>query len=165
MNRLTLLRHAKSSWNDPGLADFDRPLNKRGRRDAPMMGKRLAERNVQPDLVLCSPALRARLTAEAVIGELAGNPKWLLFDPHLYLAELSQLVSLLRGIARDRHDVLLIGHNPGLTDLANYLVDGHIANLPTCALFSVELTASDWSRLDRCQARTLFYDYPKNTTP
>ncbi len=165
MNRLTLLRHAKSSWSDPGLADFDRPLNKRGRHDAPLMGRRLAERKVQPDLVLSSPALRARLTAEAVVGQLGNDPKRLIFDPRIYLAGLDELIALLRGIARDQHDILLIGHNPGLTDLANFLVDGKIANLPTCAMFRVELPDSDWSKLDRRKARTLFYDYPKKVSP
>ena len=161
MKRLTLLRHAKSSWRDPDLADFDRPLNKRGKRDAPRMGRRLAERGFVPDLLLVSPARRARLTVEAMIEHLATDNDRLIFDERIYMASASELVELLRDVAEDRLNVLLVGHNPGITDLANYLVGGRIENVPTCGVFSVELQVATWEELERSSARLLFYDYPK----
>lgn len=163
MKRLTLLRHAKSSWRDPELADFDRPLNKRGKRDAPRMGRRLAQRGFAPDLLLVSPARRARLTAEAIIEQLGIDNSRLIFDERIYMASTEELVQLLRSIADDRQNVLLVGHNPGITDLANYLVDGQIENIPTCSVFSVELQVASWMELERSSARLLFYDYPKKT--
>lgn len=161
--RLTLLRHAKSSWCDPDLADFDRPLNKRGRHDAPIMAKRLAKRGLRPDLLLTSPALRARLTVEAVAEQLAIAADCLSFDAGIYQADLSQLLALLQNLAEDRQDVLLVGHNPGLTDLINYLVGSQLENLPTCGAYSVELQIPDWQKLTAGCARTLFYDYPKKS--
>jgi phosphohistidine phosphatase len=161
---LTLLRHAKSSWDDPELSDSDRPLNKRGRRDAPLMGRRLAERSFQPDLLLVSPACRARLTAEAVAGQLAIDGDSLTFDERIYEATVDELVGLVRSIAEDRRNVLLVGHNPGITDMANYLIGGRLENIPTCGVFSVELEIPSWRQLDRGCARLLFYDYPPKKT-
>ncbi len=159
--RLTLLRHAKSSWRDPELADFDRPLNKRGRHAAPLMAKRLAKRGFRPDLLLASPALRARRTVEAVAEELAVDADRLRFDGDLYLAELPQILALLQQLTEDHHNVLLVGHNPGLTDLINYLLGWQLENLPTCGVCSVELQIPRWQSLTRGCGRPLFYDYPK----
>jgi len=161
IKRLTLLRHAKSSWENPDLNDFDRPLNKRGERDAPLMGRRLKERGFAPDLLLVSPARRARLTGEAIADQLKLDNRQLTFNEHIYLATVSELLVLLRSIADSHQNVLLIGHNPGITDLANYLVDGRLENIPTCGIFSVELQIQSWQQLDRAAARLLFYDYPK----
>ncbi len=161
MKRLTLLRHAKSSGKEPDQNDFDRPLNSRGRHDAPLMGRRLAGRGLQPDLLLASPALRSRLTAAAVAKQLAIDAGCLTFDERIYLATVRELLGLVRAIAEDRQNVLLVGHNPGITDLANYLVGGQLENLPTCGLFSVELQVSTWRQLDRAGSRLVFYDYPK----
>ncbi len=159
--RLTLLRHGKSSWRDPDLADFDRPLNKRGKRDAPMMGQRLAKIGYAPDLVLVSPALRTRLTARIIAEQLGVDQRKLSFDHGIYLADVHELISLLRSIEEQWKDVLLIGHNPGITDLANYLVDGCIENVPTCGIFSVTLPISHWRDLEETTGGLLFYDYPK----
>ncbi len=159
--RLTLLRHAKSSWENPDLNDFDRPLNKRGQRDASLIGRRLKERNYTPDLLLVSPARRARLTAEAIADQLNFDNRELTFDEHIYMATVTELLALLRTIANNQQNVLLVGHNPGITDLANYLVGGRLENIPTCGIFSVELQAQSWQQLDRAAARLLFYDDPK----
>lgn len=159
--RLTLLRHAKSSWHEPDLSDFDRPLNRRGQRDAPLMGQRLAEKGFAPDLLLVSPALRARLTAEAIAKQLMIDKNRLSFDESIYLAKVHELIILLRAIAEDQQNVLLVGHNPGITDLANYLIGGRIENVPTCGVFSVVLQVPRWDQLKRASARLLYYDYPK----
>jgi phosphohistidine phosphatase len=164
LKRLTLLRHAKSSWENPDLNDFERPLNKRGQRDASLMGRYLAERGVRFDLLLVSPATRARMTAEAIAEQLKIDRDRLTFNEHIYQATLSELVALLQTIADDRQNVLLVGHNPGITDLANFLVAGRLENIPTCGAFSVELQVHSWKQLDRGAARLLFYDYPKGIT-
>lgn len=161
IKRLTLLRHGKSSWRDPDLTDFERPLNKRGRRDAPIMGQSLAKRDFAPDLVLVSPALRARLTSEIIAEQLGIEKSKLSFDRNIYMASLEELIDLLRSIDEQSQDVLLIGHNPGITDLANYLVDGCIENVPTCGVFSVALPITNWQNLERAAGTLLFYDYPK----
>jgi len=161
---LTLLRHAKSSWRNPELADFDRPLNKRGRHDAPLMAKRLAERGFRPDLLLSSPALRARLTVEAVAEHLAVEADHLSFNEAIYLAEFPQLLALLQNLDEHHHDVLLVGHNPGLTDLINYLAVWQLENLPTCGVFGIELQVPGWQSLTRGCGRPLFYDYPKKSS-
>ena len=161
LKRLTLLRHAKSSWDNPDLNDFERPLNKRGQRDAPLMGNYLAGQGDLFDLILVSPAIRARMTAEAIAEQLAIDNECLTFYEHIYQATVSELVALLRTIAEDQQNVLLVGHNPGITDLANYLVDGRLENIPTCGIFSVELQVQSWQQLDRGATRLLFYNYPK----
>ncbi len=161
LKQLTLVRHAKSNWENPDLNDFDRPLNKRGQQDAPLMGRRLKERNLTPDLLLASPAYRARLTAEVLAKQLNLDNTQLAYNEHIYQGTVSRLIALLRTIADDQQNVLLVGHNPGITDLANYLVGGRLDNIPTCGVFSVELPIQSWQQLDRATARLLFYDYPK----
>ncbi len=161
LKQLTLVRHATSSLGNPDLKDFDRPLNKRGQQDAPLMGQRLKERNFSPDLLLASPACRSRMTAEALADQLNLDNGQLTYNAHIYQANSSELVALLRTIADEQQNVLLVGHNPGITDLANYLVGGRLENIPTCGVFSVELQIQSWQQLDPAAARLLFYDYPK----
>lgn len=141
--------------------DFERPLNKRGQRDAPLMGRYLADRGELFDLLMVSPATRARMTAEAIAEQLAIDRERLAFNEYIYQATVSELVALLQAIADDLQNVLLVGHNPGMTDLANFLVDGRLKNIPTCGVFGVELQVQSWKQLDRASAQLLFYDYPK----
>ena len=161
MKRLTLIRHAKSSWRNPELPDFERPLNHRGEQDAPRMGRRLADRGLVPDLLLVSPARRTRLTAEAIAEQLAVDSGRITFDERIYLATVGELVALLRTIDEKLGNVLLVGHNPGITDLANYLVGGRLENVPTCGVFSVELPIPGWRDLERAAGTLVYYDYPK----
>jgi phosphohistidine phosphatase len=161
---LTLLRHGKSSWREPDLNDLDRPLNNRGQRDAPMMAQRLAERGFQPDLLLVSSALRARLTVEALTGLIPVDPGLVTFDERIYLATVDGLVDLVRTLPEDCRNVLLVGHNPGMTDLANFLVGCSLENIPTCGVFSVELQVPSWREIDREGAKLVFYDYPKKSS-
>jgi phosphohistidine phosphatase len=113
MKTLLVLRHAKSSWNDPALDDHERPLNKRGRRDAPRMGELLREHGLIPDVVISSDAVRARLTAEAVAGA-AGYAGAIVLDPRLYLAGPADILSLLQRVRGKAETVMIVGHNPGL---------------------------------------------------
>jgi phosphohistidine phosphatase len=126
--QLTLLRHAKSSWDDTAVKDRNRPLNERGERDAPLMGRRLRDRGSRPTLIVTSPAVRARRTAQI--------------------------------IARD---LIVCGHNPGLTELANRLTGAGIDNVPTAGLVVIELNLGQWSDLDGARGELLLFDYPRRT--
>jgi phosphohistidine phosphatase len=140
VRRLYLLRHAKSSWDDPGLADHDRPLAPRGRRAAKAIGRHLREQGIEPELILCSTAVRARQTLERL--GLAGAQ----FAPELYGAGASALLAGLREVPPEVASVMLIGHNPGIQDLARLLA-GFDEKFPTAALAIIE--CPDWSTLDR----------------
>src|ERR1700687_471476 len=118
MKTLFLIRHAKSSWGDTALPDKDRPLDDRGRQDAPKMGKRLAKRDVKPDLVVSSPALRALTTAQ-LIAEAAGyKRKDIVVDDRLYASNSDDLLAVIRELDKKLDCVMLVGHNPEFTDLA-----------------------------------------------
>ncbi|HET98701.1 MAG TPA: histidine phosphatase family protein [Desulfurivibrio alkaliphilus] len=165
MKTLCLLRHAKSSWKEQGLNDFDRPLNKRGKRDAPEMAGRLRERAFFPQLILASPARRARKTAKvfaAALGYPEGKIVWV---EEIYHADLAGLVSLLRGIEDGVARVLLVGHNPALTTLAEWLSGERIGNIPTCGLLALNFSLLSWGKVEQQGGRPLFYDYPKKPRP
>lgn len=170
MKRILILRHAKSSWADTDLADFDRPLNQRGRRDAPLMAARLRGYNAAPDLILCSTAQRAQETAELFCASLGFPAEALRLLDELYLASAPQLLAAVREYSDTAASVMLIAHNPGLTDLLNQAGDQGIDNLPTCGLAAIDLDINEWAALPQLNAasrfgpavgRTAFIDYPK----
>jgi len=146
MKLLSILRHAKSSWGDSSLDDHDRPLNKRGLRDAPRMGELIREQGLVPDTILCSTARRARDTALAVAAA-AGFPDEVRFTRRLYGANPATHVEALRALPDVAAHALVIGHNPGLEELLAVLV-GASHTLPTAALAVVELPIESWSELD-----------------
>lgn len=164
MKRLTLVRHAKSSWKDPELADFDRPLNKRGKRDAPMMGERLAGRDRRPELIVSSPARRAHKTAQLLARELDLPDQRLIHAPGIYEAEAEELLEIVRGLDDRWEHVLLVGHNPGLTELGNLLGDCGIENIPTCGVLCLEFDAEKWKSLGPGAGTQVFYDFPRNSS-
>ena len=163
MRRLTILRHAKSSWSNPGLDDHDRPLAKRGIRDAPRMGERLRARGADPQVIVSSSAKRALRTAEIVADALGGIGDRITIEPELYLASPGKLVEV---VARQDPGVLalmIVGHNPGLTQLVNGLLPSlMLANLPTCGVVTVDLDLEGWNLLDCASIELAYYDYPKN---
>lgn len=164
MKRLLLVRHAKSSWDDPDLADFDRPLNDRGNRDAPRMGKRLKEKNIHPDIVLTSPAVRALKTCQIITGILGFAEKKIKTDRSLYHASSEQILRTLQTLSDlpDHEEVvMLFGHNPGLTDFANELLNENIDNIPTCGVVSCKLQVDRWKDLDWGNGSLEFFDFPK----
>jgi len=143
---LILLRHAKSSWDDPGLDDHDRPLNKRGRRDAPRMGRLLRDEKVLPDVVLCSTAERARETAEAV-AEASGFSGETRFLRALYLAGPAEILAALRAVETGVPTAMVVGHNPGIEELLAVLT-GAAEHLPTGALARIALPVKTWKDLE-----------------
>jgi len=153
MKTLLVLRHAKSSWNDPALDDQERPLNKRGRRDAPRMGELVRECGLIPDVIISSDAVRARLTAEAV-AEAARYAGEILLDPRLYLACPADILSLLTTVRENAGTVMIVGHNPGLETLVEQLT-GERQDLPTAALAQIHLPIDQWRDLDGSTRGTL----------
>ena len=162
MKRLVVIRHAKSSWKDPGLRDFDRPLNKRGKADAPEMGRRLARRSLAPDRLLSSPAKRAIRTAEIIAGAVGFPAECITCMDRLYGAGFADLAGILQGLNDAEETVFLVGHNPGLTDLVNSICSAFLDNLPTCGVFCADFEISSWKEIGRRQGRCVFMDFPKN---
>ena len=163
MKTLTLVRHAKSSWHDTALSDRERPLNKRGLRDAPIMGRRAVEASIRPSLIIASPAVRAWTTAKIFATELGYPVEFLQREDKIYLASLDSLLEVVASQDPGFNNLMLFGHNPGLTDFANYLSPGLTNNLPTAGVVSVQIDRDDWLLFERPKTELLVYDYPKNT--
>lgn len=161
MKTLTLVRHAKSSWRDTNLGDRDRPLNKRGVRDAPIMGRRAVEAGIRPSLIISSPAARAWTTAKIFATELGYPVEFLQREDDIYLASRDSLLEVVASQDAGFNNLMLFGHNPGLTDFANYLSPGLTNNLPTAGIVSVEFDRDDWMLFEKPKTELLVYDYPK----
>jgi phosphohistidine phosphatase len=145
MKLLTLIRHAKSSWKNEDLSDFERPLNKRGQRNAPVMGRRLAAVLPRPDLYVSSPAARAVATAQIFAAEAGGSAPPLALERDLYEAEVAEFLRVIRALDPIARHVAIFAHNPTLTEVANLLSDAGIANVPTCGLVRVRLDVERWA--------------------
>lgn len=161
---LLLIRHAKSDWGNPGLDDFDRPLNERGKKDAPAMAKRLREKKIDIDLIITSPAKRAARTAKAFAEELDVKKKNFIFNDELYLAASSLFFDVIAGIGKKYDTVALFSHNYGITDFANLLTDTRIDNIPTCGVFAVKADCKEWKDFKDAKKEFWFFDYPKSVT-
>lgn len=161
MKTLTIVRHAKSSWDNPGLSDRERPLNKRGERDAPKMGKRMHDAGIRPSLIVSSPAVRAWTTARIVAGELGYPLEFLQREKDLYLASLDRILDVIVAQDNGFNNLMIVGHNPGLTDFVNYLRPGLTSNLPTTGVVSVSIERDDWNLFERPKTELLLHDYPK----
>ena len=165
MKQLILFRHAKSSWDDD-VDDVDRPLAPRGERDAPRMGKRLKSRHAQPGVILASHAARAQRTAELVARALEIAPKQLKTDRALYLASPDVILGVVASQDDAHSCVLLIGHNPGLTELVKRLLPNlALDNLPTSGVVAIDLATTRWKNSGSADAKLAYYDYPKNPEP
>lgn len=161
MKRLLLIRHAKSSWDDEAARDFDRSLNDRGKRDAPTMGQRLAERDIMPDVILSSPAKRAKKTARIIADEMGYDPDDIVYDDRLYLADLSDLITSILENNADADVLMMFGHNPGMTDFSNFLADCRIDNVPTCGIVTIEFDMDSWNTIETTKGKLIDFDYPK----
>ena len=157
---LFLVRHAKSSWDDVALTDKERPLADRGKRDAPMMGKRLAKRQVRPDLILSSPARRALSTAEIIAKELNYRAEDIVVDDRLYATEAETLLGVIGDLSDKLKCVMLFGHNPEFTDLAHRL-SNEPALMPTCAVAQFTFESTSRSSIGSTKPAEVLLDYPK----
>ena len=163
MKTLYLMRHAKSSWSFDDLSDRERPLNDRGRDDAPAMGQALARRQPALDLVVSSPAVRALSTAALVARELDYPSASIQVEPTIYEADLETLLAVVRSLPDTASNVLLTGHNPTITDLGNYLLpsSGLTTEMPTAAVLCLHFHTERWAEVGPGNAEFHFFDYPK----
>ena len=151
MKSIYLIRHAKSSWGDFTVPDFDRTLNERGLRDAPEMAKRLLHRKIVPDAFVSSPAKRAKKTCKIFCETMDVDSSKIIFIEDLYHASIETYQKLISALSNDYKKVAIFSHNPGITDFANTLCKGvHIDNIPTCGIFAVEADIKEWKDMTVC---------------
>ena len=162
---LFLVRHAKSSWKDPSLSDHDRPLNQRGKQNAPLMASRLRKRGILPKIILSSTAQRAAATAQIFAQEIGLLENQINYQRQLYHASVQDLITIIQDIS-DRFDsVMLCGHNPGLTELAYYEWNLPVHNHPTCGVLELQFKAESWNEIAVEKIHSVKFDYPKNSSP
>ena len=163
MKTLYLVRHAKSSWKKPELSDHDRPLNRRGKKDAPKIGKLLRERGDIPDLIITSPAKRAFSTAIRIAGELGYPPKKILKNGDLYMADDREFFSVIAGVKSKVKKLMLFGHNYGITFFANHITSMNIPNIPTSGVVRIDFDIKKWKDIQDTKGKLIYFEYPKKT--
>ena len=161
MRTLFLIRHAKSSWDNPGLRDFNRPLNERGQREAPMMAQMLANLGVQPDLLVSSPAKRALTTALFFAAQFDIADEQVLREQNIYEADPTDILKIISSLPDSARVVCLFGHNPTFTDVANLFSDDFIDNVPTCGIVQIETEAETWKNMYEGNSRVKACYFPK----
>jgi phosphohistidine phosphatase len=164
MKTLLIIRHAKSSWGQPNTPDIDRPLNDRGKKDAPAMAHRLIKDGISIDRFVSSPARRARHTAELFAREFGEKEKNIVIITDLYHALPQVFQQVIAGLDDKDDTVALFSHNPGITAFVNTLAAVRLENMPTCSVFAVRRQAAKWSEFLSGRPEFLFFDYPKSAT-
>ena len=164
MKTLYLARHAKSSWKYPKLDDFERPLNKRGRKSAPLMGEILHKLKVSPDLIISSPANRAATTARIMAAKIRYPLEDIQYSESIYEFSESALIRVVKHIDDAVKKAMVVGHNPGLNGLANYLGDRPVSNIPTAGIYCLDLDIDSWSSMRENCGELNFFEYPKKHT-
>lgn len=159
MKHILLMRHAKSDWSDSTLTDHQRVLNKRGKRDAPVMARRISEQNILPDMMLVSDAARTRETWELVTQQLRNIPTK--FDPDLYLASPDTIIQKLKEVDNMIDNVLVLGHNPGITEAFYQLGNIRIDNVPTAGIGCIRLDTDKFGDIEVCKKELVYFTYPK----
>ena len=159
---LLLIRHAKSDWGDLMLSDFERPLNHRGEINAPEMAKRLAKRELFPQQFISSPALRAITTAKYFAKELHINSADIIQEKDIYDALTNSLLEVVNNLDESSNFTALFGHNPGITELINYLSNQEISHLPTCGMALIKFPFDQWKMVSSGTGELVFFDFPKN---
>jgi len=160
VKKLYLIRHAKSSWKDLELSDFDRPLNKRGKEDAPLMGELLAQMGVVPGAIYSSPAKRAKRTAK-IIAQKVGFNKDINFIDRVYEASSYELLDLIRSFSDKYSSVFLFGHNPGFSLLAEDLSGEYVENIPTSGIYAISFDIEKWRDVGEGEGKAIGFWYPK----
>ena len=161
MKTLYLVRHAKSSWKYPDLDDFERPLNKRGRKNAPLMGKILKKLKVVPDLIISSPANRAAMTARIIAAKINYPPENIQYSESIYEFSENALIQVVKLLDDEVIQAMVVGHNPALNGLANYIGDQPISNIPTAGIYCLELDITSWTKIGENCGKLKFFEYPK----
>jgi phosphohistidine phosphatase len=161
MKTLLLMRHAKSSWDDARLRDIDRPLNDRGRRDVPAMGDRLAKRDIFPDMIMSSPAERASHTATIIAPYVKMPASHIVLADELYMANADIFLSIVQLCDDNVDTLMLISHNPGITQFAGQLTDCPIDHMPTAAIFIANFDVKAWHEVTPGSGEYVAFEYPK----
>jgi phosphohistidine phosphatase len=161
MKQIFLIRHAKSSWNDSSVRDIDRPLNDRGREDAPDMARRLKKRDIKIDRLVSSPAKRAKQTAKLFAEELGIDKDDVLIVPDLYEANENDFLRTILGLKDKWNSVAIFSHNPGILAFAGALTTTELTDMPTCAIFGARVDTEEWKEFPSARKEFLFFDYPK----
>ena len=164
MKNLYLTRHAKSSWGNPGLADIDRPLNHRGKKAAPLMGKLIMDRGENPELLISSPANRAFSTAKEFAKEMGCAETNIIVNRAIYGAGAQQLLNLVQDVDDLYNSIMLFGHNPTFTSFCNMLSGENILNIVTCGVVRIDFEFSSWKNIDFNSGRMIYFEYPKKYT-
>ena len=161
MKQLLLIRHAKSNWNDPSLADFDRPLNDRGKKDAPEMAKRLSDKKIKINAFVSSPAKRARQTCKHFAKKFEFKKKDIVLEPRLYEAGDDSFYNVVEDLKNKWDSVAIVSHNPGISSFANSLTGTKIDDMPTCSVFAIKIDTKKWKDFRTAKKEFWFFDYPK----
>lgn len=161
MKTIYFIRHAKSSWDSLGMKDKDRPLNDRGERDAPRMGKLLKDKGVKPDKLVSSPANRAFSTAKHFAAAFDIATANIAVEEQIYEADVTDIMEVVHGLSDDWETVFIFGHNPTFTDVVNQFTERSIMNVPTCGVCKVESTIDRWEDFASNNARLTEFHYPK----
>lgn len=166
MKQLLMVRHAKSSWDASVQTDFERPLNARGHHDAPMMAKRLISKKIEVDAIVTSTANRALSTAnylhQAYQQAFPEQPIAFIPTPTLYHAPEYSLLQTICALPAHLQSVIVVCHNPGITDFINTLTNVHLTNMPTCGIFAISIDSQNWSDFSTANKLFLFFDAPKS---
>jgi len=161
MKALFLVRHAKSSRDDPDLPDRDRPLDNRGQHEAPEMGHRLADRKVRPDLILSSPALRALTTAQLLADQIGYARQDIVVDDRLYPGDEESMLAVVHGLDKTLSSIMLFGHNPAISALASQLL-GRGLDMPTCAVVELRYDTKLWRDIGLIEPKKMKLETPKS---
>lgn len=162
MRLLTIVRHAKSTWDYPELTDFERPLNERGRHDAPLMAQRLARVPPRPDAIISSPANRALTTARLFADVMGVKDVDIQVNARIYDASLGALLKVVHDLDDGDRHVMLFGHNPGFSELAHAFTECPFDELPTCAAARFEFAVKSWTDVDAGLGKLVHYAFPKD---
>lgn len=161
MKQLILVRHAKSSWNNYNLRDIERPLNKRGNRDAPFMGGLLKGKEILPNIIYSSPAVRAITTAKIIAQKVNYPTERIINKPEIYEASTNSLLNIINSFSNKNEIVMMFGHNPGFSMLANYLCREFTNNMPTCSIVHLSFDINDWQEITADSGTLASFEYPK----
>ncbi len=161
MKELYMIRHAKSDWKN-GVSDFERGLNKRGVNDAPLMGKVLKKLSILPDLIVTSPANRAKTTAYMIAKEIGYDQKKIVDEELLYLADVKTFYNVINSLDDKYNSVMIFSHNNGITDFVNSLTNSDIYNIPTCGVAYIKIDLDSWRYVTKGVGELVYFDFPKN---
>jgi phosphohistidine phosphatase len=156
-----ILRHAKSSWSNPGLADIERPLNKRGKKDAPLMANVMKRFNYFPEMIILSPSVRTQATVKPIVKTLKLKEYQLEIDESLYHGYYDNYEEIIRQLDPELKSVMLVGHNPGITFIANSCTGPILDNVPTCGLLVIQSEIEDWKSFSFSESTLVKYHFPK----